>query len=84
MKFVGSLLLAGILLNTSLVILNISWGAILISTVVLISLYAVSEYREKTRLKEEGVPALDERAMKNMQQYFMVCMVAFFLPRTFA
>ncbi|MDM5196134.1 ATPase [Bacillus hominis] len=79
MRFLGSLFLAGILLNTSLVILNISWGTILISNVALIILYAVSEYREKRRLKEEGVPALDERVMKKMQQYFMVCMVGFFL-----
>ncbi|MGH0431215.1 ATPase [Bacillus hominis] len=79
MRFLGSLFLAGILLNTSLVILNISWGTILISNVALIILYAVSEYKEKKRLKEEGVPALDERIMKKMQQYFMVCMVAFFL-----
>ena len=86
MRFLGSLILAGILLNTSLVILNISWGTILISNVALIILYAVSEYKEKKRLKEEGVPALDERIMKKMQQYFMVCMVAFFyfLSRTFA
>ncbi|SCM98594.1 Uncharacterized protein BWINRASL_04987 [Bacillus mycoides] len=79
MRFLGSLILAGILLNTSLVILNISWGTILISNVALIILYAVSEYKEEKRLKEEGVPALDERIMKKMQQYFMVCMVAFFL-----
>ncbi|EJQ44974.1 hypothetical protein IEQ_04583 [Bacillus cereus BAG6X1-2] len=79
MRFLGSLILAGILLNTSLVLLNISWGTILISNVALIILYAVSEYKEEKRLKEEGVPALDERIMKKMQQYFMVCMVAFFL-----
>ncbi|PQZ56734.1 MULTISPECIES: ATPase [Bacillus] len=79
MRFIGSLSLAGLILNTSLVILNISWEAILISNVALISLYAVSEYKERKRWKEEGVPALDERIMKKMQQYFMVCMVGFFL-----
>ena len=79
MRFIGSLSLAGLILNTSLVILNISWGAILISNVALISLYAVSEYKERKRWKEEGVPALDERIMKKMQQYFTACMVGFFL-----
>ncbi|EJP86581.1 hypothetical protein [Bacillus cereus] len=78
-RFIGSLFLAGLILNTSLVILNISWGAILISNVALISLYAVSEYKERKRWKEEGVPALDERIMKKMQQYFTACMVGFFL-----
>ena len=53
MRFIGSLSLAGLILNASLVILNISWGAILISNVALIILYAVSEYREQKRLKEE-------------------------------
>ena len=58
MRFIGSLSLAGLILNASLVILNISWGAILISNVALIILYAVSEYKEQKRLKEEGVPAI--------------------------
>ena len=53
MRFIGSLSLAGLILNASLVILNISWGAILISNVALIILYAVSEYKEQKRLKEE-------------------------------
>lgn len=61
MRFVGSLLLAGILLNTSLIILSISWGTIFISNAVLVILYGIAEYREQKRLKEEGVPSIDER-----------------------
>lgn len=79
MRFVGSLSLTGLILNASLVILNISWGAILISNIALIILYAASEYKEQKRLKEDGVPELDERVMKKMQLYFTACMACFFL-----
>ncbi|QWJ06172.1 hypothetical protein J5V76_25145 [Bacillus mycoides] len=72
-RFIGSLSLAGLILNTSLVILNISWGAILISNVALVILYGISEYREQKRLKEERVPSIDERVVNNMKSYFTIC-----------
>lgn len=79
MRFVGSLLLAGILLNTSLIILSISWGTIFISNAVLVILYGIAEYREQKRLKEEGVPSNDERVVNKMKSYFTICMTCFVL-----
>ena len=79
MRFVGSLLLAGILLNTSLIILSISWGTIFISNAVLVILYGIAEYREQKRLKEEGVPSIDERVVNKMKSYFTICMTCFVL-----
>ncbi|KAA0764131.1 ATPase [Bacillus sp. SH5-2] len=79
MRFVGSLLLAGILLNTSLMILSISWGTIFISNVALVILYAIAEYREQKRLKEEGIPLIDERVVNKMKSYFTICMTCFVL-----
>ena len=70
MRFIGSLFLAGLILNMSLMILNISWGTILISNVALVILYGISEYREQKRLKEEGVPSIDERVVNNMKSIF--------------
>ncbi|EJQ64801.1 hypothetical protein [Bacillus mycoides] len=77
MRFIGSLSLAGLILNTSLVILNISWGAILISNVALVILYGISEYREQKRLKEEGVPSIDERVVNKIKSYFTICITSF-------
>lgn len=77
MRFVGSLLVAGILLNTSLMILSISWGTIFISNVALVILYGISEYKEQKRLKEEGVPSIDERVVNKMKSYFMICITSF-------
>ncbi|HDR6291233.1 hypothetical protein [Bacillus thuringiensis] len=79
MRFVGSLLVAGILLNTSLIILSISWGTIFISNAVLVILYGIAEYREQKRLKEEGVPSIDERVVNKMKSYFTICMTCFVL-----
>ncbi len=76
MRFIGSLSLAGLILNTSLVILNISWGAILISNVALVILYGISEYREQKRLKEEGLPSIDERVVNKMKSYFTICITS--------
>ncbi|CAM4060661.1 ATPase [Bacillus luti] len=76
-KFVGSLLLAGILLNVSLMILSISWGTIFISNVALVILYGISEYREQKRLKEEGVPSIDERVVNKMKSHFTICITSF-------
>ena len=78
-KFVGSLLLAGILLNVSLMILSISWGTIFISNVALVILYGIAEYREQKRLKEEGVPSIDERVVNKMKSYFTICVTGFVL-----
>ena len=77
MRFVGSLLVAGILLNTSLMILSISWGTIFISNVALVILYGISEYKEQKRLKEEGVPSIDERVVNKMKSYFTICITSF-------
>ncbi|EJS49863.1 TPA: ATPase [Bacillus thuringiensis] len=77
MRLVGSLLVAGILLNTSLMILSISWGTIFISNVALVILYGISEYKEQKRLKEEGVPSIDERVVNKMKSYFMICITSF-------
>lgn len=77
MRFVGSLLVAGILLNPSLMILSISWGTIFISNVALVILYGISEYKEQKRLKEEGVPSIDERVVNKMKSYFMICITSF-------
>lgn len=77
MRFVGSLLVAEILLNTSLMILSISWGTIFISNVALVILYGISEYKEQKRLKEEGVPSIDERVVNKMKSYFMICITSF-------
>lgn len=77
MRFVWSLLVAGILLNTSLMILSISWGTIFISNVALVILYGISEYKEQKRLKEEGVPSIDERVVNKMKSYFTICITSF-------
>ena len=76
-RFIGSLFLAGLVLNVSLMILSISWGTIFISNVALVILYVISEYREQKRLKEEGVPSIDERVVNKMKSYFTICMTSF-------
>ncbi|HHB2168921.1 MULTISPECIES: ATPase [Bacillus] len=72
-RFIGSLFLAGLILNASLIMLSISWGTIFISNVTLVILYGVSEYKEQKRLKEEGVPSIDERVVNKMKSYFTIC-----------
>ncbi|HDR6313438.1 TPA: ATPase [Bacillus thuringiensis] len=76
-RFIGSLFLAGLVLNVSLMILSISWGTIFISNVALVILYSISEYREQKRLKEEGVPSIDERVVNKMKSYFTICITSF-------
>ncbi|MDG0948906.1 ATPase [Bacillus paranthracis] len=78
-RFIGSLFLAGLVLNVSLMILSISWGTIFISNVALVILYSISEYREQKRLKEEGVPSIDERVVNKMKSYFTISMTSFVL-----
>ncbi|GAB6544632.1 MULTISPECIES: ATPase [Bacillus] len=77
MRFIGSLFLAGLILNASLIMLSISWGTIFISNVALVILYGVSEYKEQKRLKEEGVPSIDERVVNKMKSYFTISMTSF-------
>ncbi|WP_249712177.1 ATPase [Bacillus cereus] len=76
-RFIGSLFIAGLILNASLIMLSISWGTIFISNVALVILYGVSEYKEQKRLKEEGVPSIDERVVNKMKSYFTICMTSF-------
>ncbi|GIX58581.1 ATPase [Bacillus sp. FH] len=76
-RFIGSLFLAGLVLNVSLMILNISWGTIFISNVALVILYGIAEYREQKRLKEEGIPSIDERVVNKMKSYFTISMTSF-------
>ncbi|WP_242255329.1 ATPase [Bacillus cereus group sp. BfR-BA-01379] len=76
-RFIGSLFLAGLVLNVSLMILSISRGTIFISNVALVILYSISEYREQKRLKEEGVPSIDERVVNKMKSYFTLSMTSF-------
>ncbi|PEK26117.1 ATPase [Bacillus wiedmannii] len=76
-RFIGSLFLAGLVLNVSLMILSISWGTIFISNVALVILYSIAEYREQKRLKEEGVPSIDERVVNKMKSYFTISMTSF-------
>ncbi|MGZ7146807.1 ATPase [Bacillus sp. BC08] len=57
--------------------LSISWGTIFISNVALVILYSISEYREQKRLKEEGVPSIDERVVNKMKSYFTISMTSF-------
>ncbi|MCU5093818.1 ATPase [Bacillus wiedmannii] len=76
-RFIGSLFLAGLVLNVSLMILSISWGTIFISNVALIILYSITEYREQKRLKEEGVPSIDERVVNKMKSYFTISITSF-------
>ncbi|HDR4725451.1 ATPase [Bacillus cereus group sp. Sample62] len=76
-RFIGSLFLAGLVLNVSLMILSISWGTIFISNVALVILYSIAEYREQKRLKEEGVPSIDERVVNKMKSYFTICITSF-------
>ena len=78
-RFIGSLFIAGLILNASLIMLSISWGTIFISNVALVILYGVSEYKEQKRLKEEGVPSIDERVVNKMKSYFTICMTCFVL-----
>ncbi|HGH7174562.1 TPA: ATPase [Bacillus wiedmannii] len=75
--FIGSLFLAGLILNASLMILSISWGTIFISNVALVILYSIAEYREQKRLKEEGVPSIDERVANKMKSYFTISITSF-------
>ncbi|MED2931954.1 ATPase [Bacillus wiedmannii] len=75
--FIGSLFLAGLILNVSLMIVSISWGTIFISNVALIILYSIAEYREQKRLKEEGVPSIDERVVNKMKSYFTISITSF-------
>ncbi|KAA0774299.1 ATPase [Bacillus sp. AR2-1] len=76
-RFIGSLFLAGLILNVSLMILSISWGTIFISNVALVILYSIAEYREQKRLKEEGVPSIDERVVNKMKSYFTISITSF-------
>ncbi|MBE7096971.1 ATPase [Bacillus cereus] len=76
-RFIGSLFLAGLVLNVSLMIVSISWVTIFISNVALVVLYGIAEYREQKRLKEEGVPSIDERVVKKMKSYFTISMTSF-------
>ena len=76
-RFIGSLFLAGLVLNMSLMILSISWGTIFISNVALVILYSISEYREQKRLKEEGVSSIDERVVNKMKSYFTISITSF-------
>ncbi|MCU5378283.1 ATPase [Bacillus cereus] len=76
-RFIGSLFLAGLVLNASLIMLSISWGTILISNVALVILYGISEYREQKRLREEGVPSIDERVVNKMKSYFTISITSF-------
>ncbi|MES5941335.1 MULTISPECIES: ATPase [unclassified Bacillus cereus group] len=76
-RFIGSLFLAGLVLNVSLMILSISWGTIFISNVALVILYGIAEYKEQKRLKEEGVPSIDERVVNKMKSYFTICITGF-------
>ncbi|MED0946849.1 ATPase [Bacillus mobilis] len=76
-RFIGSLFLAGLILNASLMILSISWGTIFISNVALVILYGIAEYREQKRLKAEGVPPIDERVVNKMKSYFTISMTSF-------
>lgn len=76
-RFIGSLFLAGLILNASLIMLSISWGTIFISNVALVILYSISECREQKRLKEEGVPSIDERVVNKMKSYFTICITSF-------
>ncbi|MED3034105.1 ATPase [Bacillus tropicus] len=76
-RFIGSLFLAGFVLNVSLMILSISWGTIFISNVALVILYGIAEYREQKRLKEERVPSIDERVVNKMKSYFTICITSF-------
>ncbi|KAB2451211.1 ATPase [Bacillus sp. CH126_4D] len=78
-RFIGSLFLAGLVLNVSLMILSISWGTIFISNVALVILYSIAEYREQKRLKEEGVPSIDERVVNKMKSYFTISITSFVL-----
>ncbi|PHE99044.1 ATPase [Bacillus wiedmannii] len=76
-RFIGSLFLAGLVLNVSLMILSISWGTIFISNVALVILYSIAEYREQKRLKEEGVPSIDERVVNKLKLYFTISITSF-------
>ncbi|RAS95446.1 ATPase [Bacillus cereus] len=76
-RFIGSLFLAGLVLNVSLMILSISWRTIFISNVALVILYGIAEYREQKRLKEEGIPSIDERVVNKMKSYFAISMTSF-------
>ncbi|MGY2610747.1 ATPase [Bacillus pretiosus] len=76
-RFIGSLFLAGLVLNVSLMILSILWGTIFISNVALVILYSIAEYREQKRLKEEGVPSIDERVVNKMKSYFTISITSF-------
>lgn len=52
-------------------------GNYFISNVALVILYGISEYKEQKRLKEEGVPSIDERVVNKMKSYFMICITSF-------
>ncbi|CUB08687.1 MULTISPECIES: ATPase [Bacillus] len=75
-RFIGSLFLVGLILNASLIMLSISWGTTFISNIALVVLYGISEYREQKRLKEEGVPSIDERVVNKMKSYFTICITS--------
>ncbi|MCC2412639.1 ATPase [Bacillus sp. FSL W8-0519] len=76
-RFIGSLFLAKLILNASLIMLSISWRTIFISNVALVILYGIAEYREQKRLKEEGIPSIDERVVNKMKSYFTISMTSF-------
>ena len=57
--------------------LSISWRTIFISNVALVILYGIAEYREQKRLKEEGIPSIDERVVNKMKSYFTISMTSF-------
>lgn len=76
-RFIGSLFLAELILNASLIMLSISWRTIFISNVALVILYGIAEYREQKRLKEEGILSIDERVVNKMKSYFTISMTSF-------
>ncbi|HFJ9405327.1 ATPase [Bacillus paranthracis] len=76
-RFIGSLFLAELILNASLIMLSISWRTIFISNVALVILYGIAEYREQKRLKEGGIPSIDERVVNKMKSYFTISMTSF-------
>lgn len=76
-RFIGSLFLGELILNASLIMLSISWRTIFISNVALVILYGIAEYREQKRLKEEGIPSIDERVVNKMKSYFTISMTSF-------
>ena len=78
MRFVGSLLL-GILFKYEFNNFKYFVGNHLHIERSASYLYGIAEYREQKRLKEEGVPSIDERVVNKMKSYFTICMTCFVL-----